>query len=109
VTYFPESETDCVPGLAVLSVTVRLAEADVPLDLNVTEMVQLLPAASELDELGQVLVSVKVLAFVPVRAMLLMISGVVPVFLRVAAGAVLLLPELTVPKLMVDGVRVAVE
>ena len=67
-----------------MSVTVRMAEAIVPPDLNVTEMLQLLPAASELDELGQVLVCVKLLGFVPVKAMLLMINGVVPVFMRVA-------------------------
>ena len=67
-----------------MSVTVRMAEAVVPPDLNVTEIVQLLPAASELDEPGQVLVCVKLPGFVPVKAMLLMINGVVPVFLRVA-------------------------
>jgi len=33
-----------------------LADAALPLELNVTEIVQLLPAASELDELGQLLV-----------------------------------------------------
>jgi hypothetical protein len=90
-------------------VTVRLAEAALPLELNVTEMVQLLPAASELDELGQVLVCEKLLGFVPVKPMLPMINGVVPVLLRVAICAVLLLPELTVPKLILVGVRVASE
>ena len=70
-----------------------------PPDLNVTEMAQLLPTASELDGLGQVLVCTKLLGFAPVKPMLLMINGVVPVLLRVAVCAVLLLPELTVPKL----------
>jgi hypothetical protein len=93
----------------VFSVTVRLAEAALPLELNVTEIVQLLPAASELDELGQLLVCEKLLGFVPVKPMLLMINGVVPVLLRVAICAELLLPELTVPKLKVGGVRVASE
>lgn len=93
----------------VLSVTARLAMAAVPLDLNVTEMVQFLPAASELDELGQVLVCVKLLEFVPVKPMPLMINGVVPVLVRVAVCAELLLPELTVPKLRLPGVRLAVE
>jgi hypothetical protein len=41
--------------------------------------------------------------------MLPMINGVVPVLLRVAVCAVLLLPELTVPKLILVGVRVASE
>ena len=72
-------------------------------------MVQLLPAASELDEFGQLLVCVKLLVFLPVKAILLMINGVVPVFLRVAVCAALLLPELTVPKLKLVGVRLAVE
>ena len=71
-------------GAALLSVTVRIADAAEPPDLNVTEIVQVLPAASELDEAGQVLVCIKLLGFVPVKAMLLMINGVVPVFLRVA-------------------------
>jgi hypothetical protein len=39
-----------VPAWA-LSVTVRLAVAALPLELNVTEMLQLLPAASELGQL----------------------------------------------------------
>ena len=37
----------------VLSVTARFAVTDFPPEINVTEMVQLLPAASELDELGK--------------------------------------------------------
>lgn len=80
-----------------------------PLDLNITEMVQLLPAASELDEPGQLLVCVKLPVFLPVNAILLRINGVVPVFLRVAVCAALLLPEPTVPKLKLVGVRLAVE
>jgi hypothetical protein len=106
--YFPESETFCVPA-EVLSATVRLAVTAVPPDLNVTAMAHLAPAASELDELGQVLVSVKLLAFVPVKPMLLMINGVDPVLVKVAVWAELLLPEVTVPKLRLPGVRVAVE
>jgi hypothetical protein len=93
----------------VLSVTVRLAEAALPLESNVTEILQLLPAASELDGLGQLLVCTKLLAFVPVKPMLLMINGVVPVLLRVAVCAVLVLPELTVPKLRLGGLRLATE
>ena len=88
--------------------TARLAVADLPLDLKVTEMAQVLPAASELEALGQVLVCVKLLEFVPVMPMLLMIKGVVPVLLRVTVCAVLLLPEATVPKLRL-GLKVATE
>ena len=93
----------------MLSVTVRFAEAFFPLELNVTEMVQLLLAASELDGLGQVFVCTKLLAFVPVMPMLLMINGVVPVLLRVTVFGELLLPELTVPKLRLAGLRLARE
>ena len=89
--------------------TDKLAEAALPLDLNVTEMAQLLPAASELEGLGQVLVCTKLLGFAPVKPMLLMINGVVPVLVRVAVCGVLLRPELTVPKLKLVGLRVARE
>ena len=91
----------------MLSVTVRLAVAALPLELNVTEMVQLLPAVSELDGLGQVLVCTKLLAFAPVTPMLLMINGVIPGLLRVTVFGVLLLPVLTVPKLRLVGLRLA--
>jgi hypothetical protein len=51
------SVTDCVPA-DVLSVTVRVAfSVAVLVGLNVTEMVQVLVAASELVEAGQLLVS----------------------------------------------------
>ena len=93
----------------MLSVTVRLAEAALPLELNVTEMVHLAPAASGLDELGQVLVCEKLFGFVPVKPMPLMINGVVPVLVRVAICGVLLWFELTVPKLRLDGLRLARE
>jgi hypothetical protein len=91
----------------VLSVTVRLAAALLPLEVNVTEMVQNLPAASELDEFGQLLVWEKLLEFVPVIPMLVMINGVVPVLVSVT-GSELLLLEATVPKLRL-GLRVATE
>jgi hypothetical protein len=93
----------------VLSVTVRLAVTATPPDLNVTEMEQLLPAASELDELGQLLVCEKLPGLVPVKPMLLTTSGVVPVLLRVAVCDALLLPLLTVPKLKLAGPSVATE
>ena len=80
----------------------------VPPDLNVTEIVHLAPAASEPVEAGQVFVSVKLLGLDPVKPMLLMMSGVVPVLVRVAVCAELLLPAVTVPKFKLDGERVAV-
>jgi hypothetical protein len=91
----------------VLSVTVRLAVTALPPDLKVTEMVHLAPAASELVDAGQVFVSVKLVGLEPVKPMLLMINGVLPVLVRVAVCAELLLPEVTVPKLKF-GLRVAV-
>ena len=87
--------------------TARSAEAALPLDLNVTEMVQLLPAARELVGFGQVLVCEKLLGFAPVKPMLLMINCVVPVLVTVTVCAVLLLPELIVPKLRLAGLRLA--
>lgn len=78
-----------------------------PLELNVTEIVQVLPAASELDELGQVFVSTKLPGFVPVMPMLMMIKGIVPVLLRVTVLGELLLLALTVPKLKLVGLTLA--
>ena len=45
----------------------------------------------------------------PVKPMLMMINGVDPVFLRVAVCAVLLLPEVTVPKLRLVGARITTD
>ena len=87
--------------------TDRFADTAFPPELNVTEMVQLLPAASELGALGQVLVCTKLPGFAPVKPMLMMINGVVPVLLRVTVLGELLLPEVTVPKLRLAGERVA--
>jgi len=86
-----------------------LADAALPLEVNVTVMVQVFDGASELEAAGQLLVSEKLLVFVPVTAMPLMTSGVVPVLVRVKGRDALLL-LLTVPKLRpAVGVRLAVE
>ena len=71
----PVSATDC--GLpAALSVKVRLAlRAPFAPGVKVTLIVQELPAASVLLPLGQVLVCAKSEAFVPVRAMLLILKA----------------------------------
>ena len=93
----------CEPDRA-LSVTVRLAErAPVTLGVNVTEMVHLAPAASEL---GQALLFVKFPAFVPEMVTLLIANADVPVLVRVTPS-VLLLATLTVPKGRLVGLKLA--
>jgi hypothetical protein len=79
-----------------LSVTVKLAE-NVFLDtgLNVTEIVQLAPAAREL---GQALACMKSAIFGPVIAMFVILNAVAPVLVSVAVFVVLLLTG-WVPKL----------
>ena len=78
----PVPERVTVWGLP-LALSVMLTEAvRLPLaeGLNVTLIVQLLPAATELP---QVLVCAKSLALVPVRARLVMLKAALPVLLRV--------------------------
>ena len=85
----PVSETDC--GLpAVLSVMVTDAARDpAAVGLKVTLMEQFAPAAT----LGpHVLVSEKSPLFVPVMAMLEIVSGAPPVLVKLTICAVLLLP-----------------
>ena len=88
-----------------LSATVRLAErAPVALGVNVTEMVHLAPAASEL---GQALLFAKFPAFVPEMLTLLMANADVPGLERVMLSALLLVPTLTVPKAKLVGLKLA--
>jgi hypothetical protein len=70
----------------MLTLALRLPEA---VGLNVTVMVQLAPAARLL---GQVLVWAKSAALVPVMAILVMLSALVPVLVRVTACPVLVVP-----------------
>ena len=76
--------------------------------LNVTLIVQLLPAATELP---QVFVWVKSPGFVPVTAMLVMLSVPVPVLVSVTDFVEPLFPTFTLPqfKLVVDKLTAGAE
>jgi hypothetical protein len=67
----------------MLSAAVRFPRAE---GVNITAIVQLAPAATELPH---VLVSAKSLALVPVTVMLVMLKVALPVLLRVTVCAVL--------------------
>jgi hypothetical protein len=86
---------------AMLSVAVA-APADV--GVKTTEIVQFAPAASELPQL---FVSANTLAFAPERVMPVIVKAALPVLVRVAVCAALLLPVVTEPKASVAGVNVA--
>ena len=86
----------------MLTAAVRFPDA---MGLKLILMLQPAPAASEL---SQVLVCAKSPAFVPVIAMLVMFSVVVPTLVRVEACARLVLPIATDPKLKLVGERSAV-
>jgi len=77
-----------------------------PWELNLTEMLQLAPAASELEH---ELVCAKLPGFVPEKPMLLMSNSVVPVFLSVTVCDALLFPGFTDPKFRLAGLSVARE
>src|ERR1700691_1101320 len=99
----PDSGTFCVL-IAALSTTVRSAErAPVAVGVNVTEMMQSVPAASEL---GQALLRVKSPVSAPVTLTLVISSVVVPVLVRVTFF-VLLWPTCTVPKFRLPGLKLA--
>ena len=80
----------------------------VAVGLNVTLIVQLLPAATELP---QVFVWVKSPGLVPVTAMLVMLSVPVPVLVRVTDFVEPLFPTFTLPqfKLVVDKLTAGAE
>lgn len=107
IPYPPVPDRAAFCGLPVaLSVTEIAAErAPVANGLNVTLIVQLDEAASEVP---QVLVSAKSLAFVPVTAMLVMVNAVVPSLVRVTVLTALLTPTVTVPKATESGESSAV-
>src|SRR5579862_3303457 len=101
----PLTPTCC--GLpAALSVTLTVAlRAPVVVGLNVTLMVQLAPAASEL---AQVLACAKSPGSVPAIVMLMPVIAIVPTFLNVTVLAALVVPVVTEPKLRLAGVSSAV-
>src|SRR5262245_50594065 len=59
---------------------------------NVTLIAQLAPAASVLGLRGQVSASAKSLAFTPLRATVVIVSGAVPLFVSVIVCAALVVP-----------------
>jgi hypothetical protein len=72
--------------------------------LNVTLMVQDLPAANELPQL---LLSAKLLALVPQIVTVAMLKVALPVFFRVTVFAALVLPTVWLPKARLVGERLA--
>jgi hypothetical protein len=104
-TAVPDSAMVCLPPVA-LSITVSVA-VSVPAEtgLNVTDIVQLAAAASVRP---QVVVFVKEVAFVPEKAMLLMVIAALPVFVSVAVCAALDEPTVVLANVRVAGVSVAV-
>jgi hypothetical protein len=101
----PPSAACC--GLpAALSVTLRAAErAPLAVGLNVTLMMQLDPAASELP---QVWVWAKSPGLFPLTAMLVIVKEVVPTFVSVTFIAALVVPIAWVKKLRLTGESFAV-
>jgi hypothetical protein len=77
----PESDIVCGLPLALSEMLNVAASAAATEGVNVTSIVQLAPAASELPH---VLVCAKSLALVPVSAGVLMLRAALPVLLRVA-------------------------
>jgi hypothetical protein len=73
--------------------------------VKVTLMVQLLPAASVLGLLGQVLVWAKSPALVPVRVMLVMVRAAVPLLVRVTVLAALVVLMTWFPKARLVGFK----
>ena len=101
----PERLTVCGLPLALsvmLTEAVRLPLAE---GLNVTLIVQLLPAATELPH---VLVWAKSLALTPVSARLVMFSVVPPLFVSVTAWALLVVPSAWLANVMLGGDKFAV-
>ena len=101
----PERLTVCGLPLALsvmLTEAVRLPLAE---GLNVTLIVQLLPAATELPH---VLVWAKSLALTPVSARLVMFSVVPPLFVSVTAWALLVVPRAWLANVMLGGDKFAV-
>ena len=76
----PERLTDCGLPLALSVMLTEAVRLPLAAGVNVTLMVQLAPAATELPH---VLVWAKSLALVPVKARLVMLKAAVPVLLRV--------------------------
>ena len=89
-----------------LSVTVTLAPR-VPerVGENCTLILQEAPTARVLEPLGQVFVWMKSPGLAPVNAMLLILSGAVPILLNVTVCMALVVPTFTKPKFRLLGFR----
>lgn len=106
VTPVPERGTLCglPPALSVI-LTVALREPATEGE-NVTLIVQLAPDASVAGLSGQLADSAKSAAFVPPTAILLIVSGAVPLLVRVIVCAALVVPTFWLPKLALAGLSV---
>ena len=98
----PERLTVCGLPLALSVMLTEAVRLPLAAGLNVTLIVQLLPAATELPH---VLVWAKSLALLPVRARLVILKAALPVLLRVAICAVLVAPTDWLPKARLVGER----
>ncbi len=104
----PERVTDCVLPVALLLLSVTTSEAErLPetWGANVTLMVQLLPAPTELPQL---FVWAKALALLPVNPMLLREREAFPVLLSVTVCAELVVPRVWLLKVKLAGLTPAV-
>jgi hypothetical protein len=96
VTPVPESAEVCGDPAALSATLIVAVKLAAEAGVNVTEMVQLAPAASELP---QVLVCAKLLGLVPATLMRVMVNGALPGLERVAVCAELVVPVVWLGKL----------
>ena len=101
----PERLTVCGLPLALSVMLTEAVRLPLAAGVKVTLMVQLAPPATEPP---QVLVCAKSLALAPVSAMLVMFSVVPPLFVSVAAWALLVLPSAWLANVMLGGDKFAV-
>ena len=95
--------------LAALSLTLMLAlRAPVALGVKVTLSVHCAPAPSVFGLIGQVLVSAKSAALVPVNENPLIVNALVPELVRVMLRAALVVPTFWLLKLRAPGLTVTV-
>jgi hypothetical protein len=104
---WPEPVNAIVCGLPPASSVTETAALRLPeaLGVKVTEIEQVAPAARVAGEVGHVLVWAKSPAFAPVTAMPEMVSGALPVFVRVELWDALVVPTARDPKSRLVGLR----
>jgi hypothetical protein len=96
----PLSATVCGVPLALSAMESDAAKLAAEAGVNVTETVQLAPAASELPH---VLVSAKSVGFAPVMVMLVIVNAALPVFISVIVCAAVVVPAIVDAKVSVAG------